>query len=61
MDKELQRQTLLVQLKILKELRLLNKNFENYRRGNGQYDTDIVGRALDDVKEAIAETGKMFI
>lgn len=61
MDKELQRLTLLVQLKILKELRLLNKNFENSRRSNGQYDTDLIGRDLEDVKEAIAQTGKIFI
>lgn len=61
MDKELQRLTLLVQLKILKELRLLNKNFENSRRSNGQYDTDLIGRDLEDVREAIAQTGKIFI
>lgn len=61
MDKELQRQTLLVQLKILKELRLLNKNFENSRLSNGQYATDLFGHDLEDVKEAIAATGKTFI
>ena len=55
MDKELQRQTLLVQLKILKELRLLNKNYEN------AYESKLTPLDLDDVKEAIAQTGKMFI
>lgn len=61
MDKELQRQTLLVQLKILKELRLLNKNYENARLANGKYESRLTQLDLDDVKEAIAQTGKMFI
>lgn len=61
MDKELQRQTLLVQLKILKELRLLNKNYENSRRGNGMYASRLTQLELEDVKEAIAQTGKILI
>lgn len=61
MDKELQRQTLLVQLKILKELRLLNKNFENQRRANGKYESNLSNLDLEDVMEAIAQTGKIFI
>lgn len=61
MDKELQRQTLLVQLKILKELRLLNKNFENQRRANGKYESNLSNLDLEDVREAIAQTGKIFI
>ena len=61
MDKELQRQTLLVQLKILKELRLLNKNFENQRRANGKYESNLSNFDLEDVREAIAQTGKIFI
>lgn len=61
MDKELQRQTLLVQLKILKELRLLNKNFENQRRANGKYESNLTQLDLEDVTEAIAQTGKIFI
>lgn len=61
MDKELQRQTLLVQLKILKELRLLNKNYENARRANGKYESNLTQLDLSDVTEAIAQTGKMFI
>jgi len=61
MDKELQRQTLLVQLKILKELRLLNKNFSNYRLSNGKRETELNSWDLEDVKEAIAATGRIFI
>ena len=61
MDKELQRQTLLVQLKILKELRLLNKNYENQRRANGKYESNLSNLDLEDVREAIAQTGKIFI
>lgn len=57
MDKELQRQTLLVQLKILKELRLLNKNFSNYCK----HETHLSNWELEDVKEAIAATGRIFI
>ena len=61
MDKELQRQTLLVQLKILKELRLLNKNYENARRANGKYENSLTQLDLRDVTEAIAQTGRIFI
>ncbi len=61
MDKELQRQTLLVQLKILKELRLLNKNYENARRANGLYENRLTQTELADVAEAIAVTGRNFI
>ena len=61
MDKELQRQALLVQLKILKELRLLNKNFENARLANGKYESNLTQLDLRDVTEAIAQTGKIFI
>jgi len=61
MDKEIQRQTLLVQLKILKELRLLNKNFSNYRLSNGKRETELNSWDLEDVKEAIAATGRIFI
>ena len=59
MDKELQRQTLLVQLKILKELRLLNKNFSNYRSHNIKL--ILSSQELDDVKQAIAMTGRICI
>ena len=61
MDKELQRQALLVQLKILKELRLLNKNFSNFRSHNGKHETNISKWELEDVMEAIAQTGKIYI
>ena len=57
MDKELQRQALLVQLKILKELRLLNKNFSNYCK----HETNLNNWELEDVKEAIAAVGRIFI
>lgn len=61
MDKELQRQTLLVQLKILKELRLLNKNFSNYRSHNIKHEIILSSQELDDVKQAIAMTGRICI
>ena len=63
---ELQRQTLLIQLKILKELRLLNKNFANYKLA--MIEPGKAGRRwvelnyeMNDVKEAIALTGHNFI
>ena len=64
MDKiELQRQALLVQLKILKELRLLKKNLtkgihNSYTRIEGQ---TILMHELDDVKDAVAMVGKICI
>ncbi len=57
MDKEIQRQTLLVQLKILKELRILNKN---YAAVNGRLPV-LDNWKLDDVRDAIALTGQVFI
>lgn len=60
-DKELQRQTLFVQLKILKELRLLNKNMEKQRIANGEYTTILRQGEFEDVKEAISATGRNFI
>lgn len=61
MDKELQRQSLLIQLKILKELRLLNKNFANHRLCNGKHATALSNWELEDVRETIAATGRTFI
>ena len=57
MDKELQRQTLLVQLKILKELRILNQNYAAMKNQLPLLDN----WKLNDVRDAIALTGVNFI
>ncbi len=57
MDKELQRQTLLVQLKILKELRILNQNYAAAENKLQLLDN----WKLTDVRDAIALTGVNFI
>jgi len=62
-NQELQRQTLYVQLKILKELRLLNKTLA---KGVHNPFTRIESQTLtqgnfDDVKDALALTGRNFI
>jgi hypothetical protein len=62
-NQELQRQTLYVQLKILKELRLLNKTLA---KGVHNSFTRIESQTLtqdnfDDVKDALALTGRNFI
>ena len=56
-NEELQRQALYVQLKILKELRILNKNLSE--RNNTL--PLIEQAALSDVKDALALTGMNFI
>ena len=58
-NEELQRQALYVQLKILKELRLLNKNFTAESKFGASL--RLTQRELDDVKEAIALTGLNFV
>lgn len=62
-NEELQRQALYVQLKILKELRLLNKTLtkdihNSYTRIDSQY---IAQGELDDVREALSLTGMNFV
>lgn len=57
MDKEIQRQTLLVQLKILKELRILNQNYAAVQNKLPMLDN----WKLNDVRDAIALTGVNFI
>lgn len=56
MDKELQKNMLFVQLKILKELRQLNKTLTE-----GTYQPKIWTKDLDDVREAIALCGYNYI
>ena len=56
-NEELQRQALYVQLKILKELRILNKNLSEH---NNMLPL-IEQAALSDVKEALFLTGMNFI
>ena len=56
-NEELQRQALYVQLKILKELRILNKNLSEH---NNMLPL-IEQAALSDVKEALSLTGMNFI
>jgi hypothetical protein len=56
-NEELQRQALYVQLKILKELRILNKNLSAINNT-----LPLIGQSeLSDVKEALALTGFNFI
>ena len=62
-NEELQRQALYVQLKILKELRILNKTLtkgihNSYTRIDSQY---ITQGELDDVKKALALTGFILV
>ena len=60
MDKEIQRQILLVQLKILKELRILNQNYAD-AQDVGYKLQSLDNRNLNDVRDAIALTGRNFI
>ena len=56
-NEEIQRQALYVQLKILKELRILNRNLSETNRT-----FPLVGEsALSDVKDALSLTGMNFI
>lgn len=56
-NEELQRQALYVQLKILKELRILNKNLSAINNT-----LPLIGQSeLSDVKEALALTGFNFV
>ena len=64
MPSEFSRKQLLVQLKILKELRILNKNIRAIVRdkvGRNDAYKHLESHELEDVKDAIAETGYMFI
>lgn len=56
-NEELQRQALYVQLKILKELRILNKNLSKVNNTLPLIEQS----ALSDVKEALALTGFNFV
>ena len=56
-NEELQRQALYVQLKILKELRILNKNLSEVNNTLPLIEQS----ALSDVKEALALTGFNFV
>lgn len=58
---ELQRQTLFVNLKILKELRNLNKILDNKNNYSSVYLNMIKQTELEDVKEAISKTGYNFV
>jgi hypothetical protein len=57
---ELQRQNLFVNLKILKELRYLNKTLKN-KNITDEYFNNLSQSELEDVKEAIAKTGYNFV
>lgn len=63
MDKELQKNMLLVQLKILKELRQLNKTLtEGINHPNMRiYKKEILTQNLNDVREAMAICGYNYI
>ena len=64
MAKEIDRLNLFVQLKLLKELRILNKNIRAIVRdkvGRNDAYKHLENRELEDVREAIAETGFNFI
>jgi hypothetical protein len=64
MPSEFDRKQLFVQLKILKELRVLNKNIRAIVRdkvGRNDAYKHLENNELEDVKEAIAETGYIFI
>ena len=56
-NEELQRQALYVQLKILKELRILNKNLSEINNTLPLIEQS----ELSDVKEALSLTGMCFI
>ena len=56
-NEEIQRQALYVQLKILKELRILNKNLSETNRTFPLVEQS----ALSDVKDALSITGMNFI
>ena len=58
---ELQRQLLYVQLKILKELRIMNRNYNSVHMGDKSTSTFIHNRHLEDVETAIALTGFNFV
>jgi hypothetical protein len=57
---ELQRQNLFVNLKILKELRYLNKTLKN-KNITDEYFNTLSQTELEDVKEAISKTGYNFV
>jgi hypothetical protein len=57
---ELQRQNLFVNLKILKELRYLNKTLKN-KNITDEYFNNLSQSELKDVKEAITKTGYNFV
>lgn len=57
---ELQRQNLFINLKILKELRYLNKTLKN-KNLTDEYFNTLSQSELVDVKEAIAKTGYNFV
>lgn len=57
---ELQRQNLFVNLKILKELRNLNKTLKN-KKLTDDYFNNLSQSELVDVKDAIAKTGYNFV
>ena len=63
MDKEIQKNILLVQLKILKELRQLNKTLtEGVHHPNmGIYKQTILTQDLTDVREAMSICGYNYI
>ena len=63
MNNEIQRNMLLVQLKILKELRQLNKTLTEgvHHPDTGIYKKEILMRDLDDVREAISICGYNYI
>lgn len=56
-NEEIQRQALYVQLKILKELRILNRNLSETNRTFPLVEQS----ALSDVKDALSLTGMNFI
>jgi len=62
-NQELQRQALYVQLKILKELRILNKTLtRGIKNSYTRIEPQTVSRGeLDDVQKALSLTGFIFI